>query len=56
MILESRKKTRSQPVFTDRPGKMLENAAESPASSAPKKIAGHHFVLENIGDVLRTHI
>ncbi|MBL6961954.1 MAG: hypothetical protein ISR59_12680 [Anaerolineales bacterium] len=27
-------------------GKMLENAAESPASSAPKMKACHHFIRE----------
>jgi len=29
--------------------KMLEKAAESPASSAPKKIAGDHFIREKQG-------
>ena len=28
--------------------KMLENGAESPPSSAPKKMAGHHFLRENV--------
>jgi len=28
--------------------KMLENTAESPASSAPKKIVRNHFIRENV--------
>jgi len=31
-----------------RPGKMLEKPHRTPASSAPKKIAGDHFTRENI--------
>jgi len=34
--------------------KILENAAESPASSAPKKMAGHHFSRKDTIPVLRT--